>query len=55
MSGAPRWLASVIILCFVAAGIWWRAAGQGLRVGLIIVAAGAAITVAIIIAARIAK
>ena len=55
MFDAPRWLAPAIIVCFVGAGIWWRGAGQGLSAGLIIVAAGTAITAVIIIAARIAK
>ena len=48
-------MAGAIILCFVGAGIWWRASGAGVSAGLIIVAAGIAITAVVIIAGRVAR
>jgi hypothetical protein len=50
-----RWLAVTITLCFIGAGIWWRASGSGLTAGLIIVAVGTATIAAIFIVARVAK
>jgi hypothetical protein len=50
-----RWLAVTITVCFIGAGIWWRASGAGLTAGLIIVTVGVAIMATIFIVARVAK
>lgn len=48
-------LAAALVLCFVGAGIWWRASSEPVTPGPIIVASGVAVVLIVLIVARFAN
>ena len=47
-----NWLNALIVLSAIGAGIWWRATGEGVSAGLIIIAMLAVLVVAILVFGR---
>src|SRR5436305_12785145 len=52
VSFGRRWLPAALALCFVGAGIWWRASSEPTTAGLVVVGTGLVVVAVVALVAR---